>query len=195
MDHFYKKIHGWFTFPTLYSQMVNYYPNSSHFVEIGVWKGKSAAYMATEIFNSNKQIKFDCIDTWEGSEEHLDPNSNYFEPGLVSDKDFLYNHFLENIEPVKNIINPIRKSSLEAVNLYKDESLDFIFIDAAHDYENVLKDIKAWYPKCKKETGIISGHDYSWGPEVKKAVHDFFDPLNLIVQELEGCWVVVKDIS
>jgi hypothetical protein len=190
MKHFYENIHGWFTFPSFYSQVANYYSSDSHFVEIGVWKGKSAAFMATEIFNSEKNIKFDCVDTWEGSAEHLNPEGGYFEPGLVNDKDYLYKTFLENVEPVKDIITPIRKPSLEAVNLYEDNSLDFIFIDAAHDYENVLKDIKAWYPKCKKDTGTISGHDYSWGPEVRKAVHEFFDPLNLKIKEQEGCWIV-----
>ena len=194
IEHFYDKIHGWFTFPNLYSQIVDNYPDGSHFVEIGVWKGKSAAFMATEIFNSKKQIKFDCIDTWEGSEEHINPNAPTFEPELLNDKDYLYNTFLNNISPVKDIITPIRKFSLDAVTLYKDNSLDFIFIDAAHDYDNVLADIKAWYPKCKKETGVISGHDYSWGPEVKKDVHAFFDPLNLKIQENEGCWVVVNSI-
>jgi hypothetical protein len=193
-EHFYENIHGWFTFPDLYKQIANHYPEGSHFVEIGVWKGKSAAYMAVELFNSNKKIKFDCIDTWDGSEEHVDPNSGFFEPNLVDDKDWLYKHFLENVSPVKERINPIRKPSLEAANLYEDNSLDFIFIDASHDYENVLKDIQAWYPKTKPEIGIISGHDYSWGPEVKKAVHDFFDPLGLKVQEQEGCWVVIKSI-
>lgn len=190
MEHFHENIHGWFTFPNFYSQMVTQHPSDSHFVEIGVWKGKSAAFMATEILNSGKNIKFDCIDTWEGSSEHLDPEGEYFEPGLVEDKDYLYKTFLENVEPVKDIITPIKKPSLEAVNLYKDDSLDFIFIDAAHDYENVLKDVKAWYPKCKKGTGVISGHDYSWGPEVRKAVHEFFDPLNLKIQVQEGCWIV-----
>ena len=119
------------------------------------------------------------------------PSLFEFPPTL--DKDFLYKHFLENIEPVKHIINPIRKASLDAVSLYKDNSLDFIFIDAAHDYENVLNDIKSWYPKVKLGTGVIAGHDYTWGPEVKKAVHDFFDPLGLQVQEQEGCWVVVNE--
>jgi len=195
MEHFYKNIQGWFTFPQLYSQIANHYPDGSHLVEIGVWKGKSAAYMAVELNNLGKNnTKFDCIDTWLGSEEHIDENSTTFEPNLIKDKDWLYKHFIENVEPVKNIINPIRKSSLEAVKLYENESLDFIFIDAAHDYYNVLEDIKAWYPKVKSYTGVISGHDYSWGPEVKRAVHDFFDPLNLIVQEQEGCWVVIKNI-
>jgi hypothetical protein len=194
MEHFYENIHGWFTFPNLYHQVVNHYSDNSHFVEIGVWKGKSAAFMAVEILNSGKQIKFDCVDTWEGSEEHLDPNSGFFEENLINDKDWLFKHFLENINPVKDVINPIRKPSLEAVSLYEDNSLDFIFIDAAHDYENVLKDIQAWFPKVKSFTGVISGHDYSWGPEVKRAVHDFFDPLGLKIQEQEGCWIVVKNI-
>ena len=195
MQHFYQNIQGWFTFPELYKAIINNYSDNSHFVEIGTWKGTSAAYMAVEIINSSKNIKFDCIDTWEGSEEHLNPTSDFYEPNLVNNKNWLYEHFLENIEPVKHIINPLRKASLDAVSLYEDESLDFIFIDASHDYENVLKDIIAWYPKTKSKTGVISGHDYSWGPEVKKAVHDFFDPLKLKVQETEGCWVVIKDIN
>ena len=193
MEHFNTKIQGWFTFPNLYSQIANHYPDGSHFVEVGVWKGKSAVFMAVELINANKNnTKFHCIDTWEGSKEHIDPNSECFEPGLLNDKDWLYKCFLENIQPVKPIINPIRKPSLEAVNIYKDNSLDFVFIDASHDYENVFNDIKAWYPKIKPKTGIISGHDYTWGPEVKKAVHDFFDPLGLGVQEQEGCWVIIK---
>jgi len=192
MQHFCQNIHGWFTFPELYKAVANHYPDESHFVEIGVWKGKSAAFMAVELVNQNKNIKFDCIDTWDGSEEHLDPTSGHYEPKLVEDKDYLYNHFLENIAPVKHIINPIRKASLDAVSLYKDESLDFIFIDAAHDYENVMKDIKAWYPKTKLTTGIIAGHDISHGP-IRQAVSEFFGNLNLKIQESEDCWIVVND--
>lgn len=193
MEHFNEKIQGWFTFPTLYRQIAEYYPDGSHFVEIGVWKGKSASYMAVELINNNKlNTRFDCIDTWEGSEEHLDPKSDFFEPNLIEDKDWLYKHFLKNIEPVKNVINPIRKNSILASLQYEDNSLDFVFIDASHDYQNVFNDIRTWYPKIKTETGIIAGHDYSWGLEVKKAVHDYFDPLHLHVQEIEGCWVVTS---
>jgi hypothetical protein len=194
MQHFCQNIHGWFTFPGLYSAVANHYPDGSHFVEIGVWKGKSAAFMAVELINQNKNIKFDCVDTWEGSEEHRDPTEkDSYEPNLINNKDWLYEHFLENIEPVKHIINPIRKASLDAVNLYEDNSLDFIFIDAAHDYENVLKDITAWYPKIKHRTGIISGHDIAHGP-VRQAVEEFFNAKNLIIQEGEDCWLVANNI-
>lgn len=58
MEHFYKTLgENWFTYPTLYSNMVEKYPTNSHFVEVGTWKGMSAAYMAVEIINSGKDIK------------------------------------------------------------------------------------------------------------------------------------------
>ena len=40
-----------------------------------------------------------------------------------------------------------------------DETLDWVFIDAGHRYEEVKADLEAWYPKVRKG-GIVSGHDY-----------------------------------
>jgi hypothetical protein len=57
MEHIYEKIDGWFTFNELYSNMVGNSHQDSIFVEIGTWKGRSAAYMAVEIANSNKKSK------------------------------------------------------------------------------------------------------------------------------------------
>ena len=37
---------------------------------------------------------------------------------------------------------------------------DFIYIDASHEYEDVLNDLKMFLPKLKSN-GIIAGHD--WG--------------------------------
>jgi hypothetical protein len=140
MEHFYQGIgEDWFTYPTLYSNVVNKFGEGAHFVEVGSWKGRSAAFMGVEICNSGLNIKFDCVDTWEGSIEHQDID--------LSD---LYNEFLSNVKPVANYINPIRNTSLEASKLYQDSSLDFVFIDASHRYEDVLNDIEAWLPKIKK---------------------------------------------
>ena len=55
MDHFYQNIHGWFDFQTLYTKMVEEHSTNSHFVEVGAFYGKSAAYMAVEIANSGKK--------------------------------------------------------------------------------------------------------------------------------------------
>jgi predicted O-methyltransferase YrrM len=186
MQHFYQNIgQNWFTYPNLYARVVAEFTEGSHFVEVGSWKGRSAAFMAVEIHNSGKKIKFDCIDTWEGSAEHTDPTLPSYEP-LLEVKDGLYNDFLKNISPVKHIINPVKMTSVEASNLYKDSSLDFVFIDAAHDYDNVLLDISNWSKKVKVG-GILSGHDYSWSEDVKRAVHTFFKEDE--IEESEGCWI------
>jgi predicted O-methyltransferase YrrM len=62
--------------------------------------------------------------------------------------------------------------SLDAAKLIPDESLDFVFIDANHDYEFVKEDINAWFPKVRRD-GIVSGHDYKSFEGVTKAVDEF----------------------
>jgi hypothetical protein len=174
MEHFYQNIgEDWFTYPDLYRDVIKRYGDNSHFVEVGSWKGRSSSYMAVEIFNSKKQIKFDCVDTWLGSVEHTDPNSPFFVRELVEDKDWLYYQFLNNTRPVCDIINPIRLPSLDSVNLYQNRSLDFVFIDASHEYDDVKKDILSWYPKIKKG-GVIAGHDFTIFEGVERAVNELF---------------------
>jgi predicted O-methyltransferase YrrM len=155
MDHYYQSIQGWFTFPEFYKSILGGLKEDSHIVEVGSWLGMSTVYMAVEIINSQKKIKFDAVDTWKGSEEH---NIAEWSKELI-DKDDVYNGFIKNIEPVKDYVKVVRHPSVEASKLYEDGSLDFVFIDAAHDYDNVLADLKAWHPKVKPE-GIIAGHDY-----------------------------------
>ena len=53
----------------------------------------------------------------------------------------------------------IKKFSMDAVKDFKDNSLDFVYIDANHDFQSVTNDIVEWSKKIKAG-GIISGHDY-----------------------------------
>ena len=69
------------------------------------------------------------------------------------------------------MLNAVRLSSLESAKLYPDRSLDFVFIDASHEYEDVKQDILSWYPKIKKG-GYIAGHDYTTFDGVQKAVNE-----------------------
>lgn len=170
MEHFYQNIEGWFNFQDIYSSIVKWARDGAHLVEIGAWYGKSTAYMAVEIANSNKVIHFDTIDTWEGSEEHQ--SAGLAADKNIQDKGSVYECFLANLSPAAFYVHPIRLKSLEASKLYADGSLDFVFLDAAHDFENVSADINAWFPKVKPD-GFIAGHDYSldW-PGVVKAVQE-----------------------
>ena len=167
MDHFYKEVYGFAQNDlfALYKKAVEIFPSGSHFVEVGSFLGKSAVFMAVEIINSGKRIKFDCIDHWKGSEEHYD-NENV-------DTENLYEKFLQNIEPVKGVINPVRTESVMASKLYKPNSLDFIFIDASHDERSVREDLTYWMPRLK-EDGMIAGDDID-NEGVATAVKWFFD--------------------
>lgn len=181
MEHFYQNIgENWFTYPNLYRDMIYLFGDNSHFVEVGSWRGRSASFMGVEIINSKYNIKFDCVDTWEGSIEHTDHE-------LITTSS-LYDEFIRNITPVINVINPIRLTSNQASKLYKNESLDFVFIDAGHDYEDVIDDIKCWLPKVKSG-GILAGHDFHH-PPIILAVNESLGDGNYEITE--NCWVFKK---
>lgn len=185
MEHFYRGPEfgeDFFTYPKFYSSIVEHFPSGSHFVEVGSWKGKSAAYMAVEIINSGKDIKFDCVDTWTGSEEHVGVKE------VVEGT--LYETFLKNTVPVRHIINPVRMDSVAAAAMYPDASLDFVFIDGDHSYEGVRRDILAYLPKMKINS-ILSGHDYAWHEPIQRAVKELFGPDYKYDDSFgNGCWVV-----
>jgi len=179
MNHFYASIDGWFDFQQVYSDAVRRAFNRSHFVEVGSWKGKSTAFMVVEIVNSGKVITFDAVDHWLGSEE------------IQGDCDVvsgtLFEKFLSNMRPASGLFNPIRLSSIEAAKLYAKDSLDFVFIDASHDYKNVLLDLQAWWPLVKLG-GWMGGHDVA-APGVSRALSEFFGSTYTNV----GCsWVIHK---
>src|SRR3990167_9603367 len=53
----------------------------------------------------------------------------------------------------------LRETSMGALKYFADDSLDFVFVDGNHEYEEVYKDITEWTKKVKKG-GIMVGHDY-----------------------------------
>jgi predicted O-methyltransferase YrrM len=177
MIHFYKNIQNWFNYESVFDMAIRNAKDGAKFVEIGVWKGGSTAYMGVEIFNSGKKIEFDAIDTFEGSKEH----------GVVVG---LYEEAYNNLKTLidANVVNLIKGHSQDVVSKYGDESLDFCFIDGSHEYEDVKKDILAYLKKVKKG-GILAGHDYdSLWDGVIKAVDETLGDVKII----NGSWIYYK---
>ena len=79
--------------------------------------------------------------------------------------------------------------SIEASKLYEDNSLDFVFIDASHEYEDVKADILSWLPKVKIG-GILAGHDYNTFEGVNRAVDEIFNINDLEISEY--CYIYKK---
>lgn len=166
MDHYYDKIPGWFNFSFVYDKAVSSFNDGSVFVEIGSWLGTSVAYLGVELINAGKlKTKIYCIDTWGENDD-----GEYLHEQVVKNKT-LYENFLKNIQPLKDAgleVHAIKSKSQDASNLFESKSLDFVYVDGSHLYENVKKDIQLYIPKMKSG-GLFAGHDWQCS-DVKRAV-------------------------
>lgn len=125
-------------------------------VEVGVRTGWFSKYIL-----DHTQMKVYAIDPWEDNDE-------------LADAEYAYDSCKKRLRPYKHRVKLIKGWSPQEAARFKDGRVDFVYIDALHDYESVKKDIEGWWPKVRKG-GIISGHDFNrteW-PGVVKAVEEF----------------------
>lgn len=98
----------------------------------------------------------------------------------------VFDKFLEKFE--KNMVGYpnheiIRKFSMDAVKLFKDRSLDFVYIDANHQDPYVSQDIVEWTKKVRPG-GIVAGHDYiTHEIQGKKTKYDVIEAVNRYVHD------------
>lgn len=131
-------------------------------IEIGTHLGHTTKYLLEKI----SDLTLHGIDPYS---DYTDWNGQYYG---VSNKQAEYSNFIDSLSPYLYRYFHHRKTSDEAVDEFEDESLDFIFIDGLHTYDQVLKDCYNYYPKLKK-SGLFCGHDYSVIQDVGKAVREF----------------------
>lgn len=127
--------------------------------EIGLAEGFTTEFL----MNSNPTLQLYCIDPFV---QYVDWNGN------VLERENIFKEFCLRTEPFKNRIKLIRKFSDDAVSDIPDNSLDFIFIDGLHTYDQVTKDMNNYYSKVK-DGGIFAGHDYNVISAIHKAVNEF----------------------
>jgi hypothetical protein len=202
MSNYYQHLYGWFDFEDVYVEAVNKANENDVLVEIGSFVGKSTTFMLSEIAKSNKKLNFYAIDGWDYKIESGFDEKGYDMPWGEKYIDFtkrlgpdaFYNYFLDNIKycpESKFLTKSIRSHSWEAADRFNDESCYFVFIDADHSYESVLKDLNAWYPKVKSN-GIFGGHDLI-GEGVQKALLEFCHKNNIKqIQQRNASWIIYK---
>lgn len=155
-------------------------PNSHYWVEVGSLYGESSSIILG--FNKVKQLH--CIDSWTFCPDYNASNSIIKSTNKSADfssaKTIFYKRLKNHIESRRCL--PIQSDSLSASKLYRNNSIDVIYIDADHSYESVKSDLEAWFTKIKSG-GFICGHDYKadgdvW-PGVTKAVDEFVQQYSL----------------
>lgn len=161
----------WFDYQDFYKFISTH--NYKTFVELGVWLGHSVSFLAKHL--DTDSIIY-AIDLFDDSYAH----KNYSHLNGLR-----YKLFSKNIEEYKHIIKPIHSYSWTAANMFENQSVDFVFVDADHAYESVCKDIDSWLIKIKKG-GILAGHDYFNAKEVKLAV----DSKLKNIKFYGSCWYI-----
>jgi hypothetical protein len=129
--------------------------------EVGVSKGKHSRAMLAGVpqlkIEGVPGLKLFCVDPYiayrKGRGEEVQNHIYEVAQGILAP----YNAEL------------IRKTSMDAVREFDDESLDFVYIDGNHKFDFVMMDLIFWAQKVKKG-GIVALHDYChfyWSGVVK----------------------------
>lgn len=169
-----ESLKGWFDFQAVYADWARTARQDAVFVEVGVYFGKSLAYMA-ECLASRPDVRVYAVDHFCGETVTglntwvTDDVKSVEGPFSAFAKAMLF-HAPQAFERA----NVLRCGSAMAARLFEDASVDMVFIDADHSYESVLADIRAWLPKMKPG-GLLAGHDHmsAW-PGVERAVSEAF---------------------
>jgi len=125
-------------------------------VEIGSYKGESTLMFASSFAFDTIYSIDPLVGMSDNIQEEFNQNTKLFKGNGTGIGDIKVEH--------------IKEYSFDAVERFKDESLDFVYIDGDHSFDNVTRDILLYLPKIKK-TGFIGGHDYSpEHPGVREAI-------------------------
>jgi len=114
--------------------------------EIGVETGAFSEFLC----KANPNLKLYSVDAWTTYSGWNDYNNQ-------ERLDEVYEVAKAKLAPYNCEI--IKGFSMDVVKTFADNSLDFVFIDSAHDFQSVTNDICEWSKKVRKG-GIVSGHDY-----------------------------------
>lgn len=134
-------------------------------VEVGTHRGEFAAQLLEHWGG-----KLYCVDSWEAGYDPDDPASQ-------GDREADYEACRELLAHRAVLI---RQTSARATSRFENGALDFVYVDACHQYESVCQDLRLWWPKLKPG-GLLAGHDFicpgeaggGWGRMVQPAVIEF----------------------
>jgi hypothetical protein len=108
----------------------------------------------------------------------------------------LYEQFLTNVvrTGMQDFIVPLPQSNEHAAIILSrlDIRAGLIHIDAAHEYEPVMRDVRAYW-ELLEPGGFLVGDDYVavW-PDVIRVAHEFAQSVNQPLTAAEPKWILQK---
>lgn len=162
--------------------------------EIGCEVGVHDGFTISGLLKTLPNIKrYYAIDPWQSYVKYN--NEKYEKPGHKFCKTWeqAIMAFFESTSNNSHKVIIMRMKSVEASFHIEDESLDWVFIDANHEYEYIKENLELWTPKVKPG-GLVAGHDYNspkekgkgWG--ITKAVDEFVQKNKLNIEPYTVWW-------
>ena len=194
-----ESIPGWFTFRAWYDRVAGECPPGSTLVELGVFCGKSLAYLAER--TRGKGCRVVGVDTFLGSPEFREmvvaPDGSVFADMPAGHlAGVAVNHL--NAAGVLKDVTLVVSDSARAAELFPDGSVWAAFVDAAHDADSVERDVRAWWPKVAPG-GYLAGDDYDHDyPGVREGLLRAFPPDTFPPLPARGSgamWFVQKGVA
>mmetsp|Transcript_11116 Transcript_11116/g.31459 ORF Transcript_11116/g.31459 Transcript_11116/m.31459 type:complete len:278 (+) Transcript_11116:101-934(+) len=131
--------------------------------EIGVWHGGFSRHNLQKW----KGAKYYMIDSWSFRPDDKDAKGRVSHDKNTQDAAKNERNFAMAKDSVKEWLPPAgnrailkRMLSEDAVKKFADGFFDFIYVDAGHEYRNVIRDLHMWWPKLK-EGGMLAGDDFA----------------------------------
>lgn len=118
-------------------------------VEVGVAGGD----YSRKLCEANPGMKLYGVDAWQVYDNYVDYS--------VGELDSLYEQAKKRLAPFPHY-EILRGFSMDVVEQFEDDSLDFAYIDSNHRDPHITNDIAGWSKKVRPG-GIVSGHDYIAG--------------------------------
>lgn len=179
---------GYASFTDVYAEWAKTCKDDAVFVEIGVFFGRSLAFMLEQLRNK-PNVQVWAIDPWVDDWKPFPANVDDRMHGLAGwggeFKNIAYAQggpfasFCLNavaLIPAQDLdrVRVVRAPSVQAAKLFDPKSVDFCMIDGNHSYEFVSEDIKVWSEKMAPG-GWLCGDDY-WDefPGVVRATKEAF---------------------
>ncbi len=163
-------------------------------VEVGVYEGENAKDMLRQAVGF-----LHLVDPYKAHVNNSIATDTATYRVTQEDMDRAREFALRRLSPYAGRFRLLEKTSEEASKDFENDSIDFIYIDSIHSYEEMKRDNEIWFPKVRPG-GILGGHDYAMGNRegdigyvgLMRAVNEFAQAKRLELHAIGADWWVVK---
>ncbi|MEY3465403.1 MAG: class I SAM-dependent methyltransferase [Steroidobacteraceae bacterium] len=158
--------------------LFSHLPKGGVAIEVGVFDGD----FSERILHFNEPRILHLVDPWflkddgsliDGPTQHFDSTAEAA-ASLEDQYQNIQRRFAAEIRSGRIVVH--RMLSHDAAPLFPDEHFDWAYVDASHFYDDVKRDLYAFYPKIR-HGGYMLGDDYDrrgiWDHGVTRAVDEF----------------------